>query len=551
MTDDIAKSADKYFDYLAQHFPVMCASDEFHFLPRAQAAADFYDQLDNLGSRAIQNAVSELKSFRAEFGKMAERSNNLEERIDLELLQANIAGILIELDLKQSWQYNPLLYLKIAFIGLDHALNKPVDNSRERDERVSARLAAIPGLIKQATDNIGSVPQTYHQSSRAMLLDCRRYLRQSGNKLLADSAARHAEKLNLYLDRAVAALHSLDEHLRSVTVEPDTQFATETLNKTLKSHFLNVRTVDEIYQLALEDWHENLEQLEKLKFKIDSGSSWQDLYHNYLPAEIYEDDTRSLYLQEIERLRHFFGRRGFNLKDLNRPVVVAETPLYLRSVRGAASFAAAFTADEREKSYFYITTNLAESSTDLAGELLKKRFHREFKMLTAHETIPGHHFLDSIRCRLKNPVRRQIESPLFYEGWASYAEFLLVDSGYIHRPMDLIVDYKRRLWRSARCQVDVGLATGKISLHDAMELLKVCGFSIEEAQRQIDRFRLNPGYQLCYSLGCHEFTQLKSWWGHQMTEVDFHTFLLEGGELPFHLIAERFDNFSARNKNKI
>ena len=57
---------------------------------------------------------------------------------------------------------------------------------------------------------------------------------------------------------------------------------------------------------------------------------------------------------------------------------------------------------------------------------------------------------------------RQIESPLFYEGWASYAEFLLIDSGYITHPMDLLVDYKRRLWRSARCQVDVGLTTGKI-----------------------------------------------------------------------------------------
>jgi uncharacterized protein (DUF885 family) len=291
--------------------------------------------------------------------------------------------------------------------------------------------------------------------------------------------------------------------------------------------------------------------LERLKIKTDPKTSWQDLYHNYLPPEVNKDDTFWLYQHEIERLRHFFSRRGFNPGDLNRTVEVAETPLYLNSVRGAASFAAAFSADEREKSYFYITTNLAESSTDLAGELLKKRFHREFKMLTAHETIPGHHFLDSIRCRLKNPVRRQIESPLFYEGWASYAEFLLVDSGYVHRPMDLIVDYKRRLWRSARCQVDVGLSTGKISLRDAMDLLKMCGFSIEEAQRQIDRFRLNPGYQLCYSLGCHEFKQLKTLWGHQMTEIDFHTFLLEGGELPFHLITERFDNFSALNNNKI
>jgi hypothetical protein len=37
----------RYFDDLAGRFPVMCASDEFHFLPRAQAAAEYYDRLDD------------------------------------------------------------------------------------------------------------------------------------------------------------------------------------------------------------------------------------------------------------------------------------------------------------------------------------------------------------------------------------------------------------------------------------------------------------------------------------------------------------------------
>ena len=79
-------------------------------------------------------------------------------------------------------------------------------------------------------------------------------------------------------------------------------------------------------------------------------------------------------------------------------------------------------------------------------------------------------------------------------------------------------------------------------------LLNVCGFSVEEARRQIDRFRLNPGYQLCYSLGCHELKNLKASCGSQMNETNFYTFLLEGGELPFHLIKKRFDNYSDPEK---
>jgi uncharacterized protein (DUF885 family) len=171
--------------------------------------------------------------------------------------------------------------------------------------------------------------------------------------------------------------------------------------------------------------------------------------------------------------------------------------------------------------------------------MLKKRFHREYKPLAAHETIPGHHFLDSIRRRLGNPVRRQIESPLFYEGWASFAESLLIDYGYVSSPLDLLVHLKRNLWRSARCQIDAGLFTGRITVADAMDLLKICSFSPQEAQRQIDRFQLNPGYQVCYSLGSYEFRQLKATFESKLGSKRFHETVLDGGELPFHLLEKR------------
>ncbi|MGB5750542.1 MAG: DUF885 family protein [Desulfobacterales bacterium] len=540
--------AKEYFDDLARRFPVMCASDEFHFLPRAQAAVNYYDKLDNLDSVAIDESIQQIKSFQKDFSRLDKSENVLETRIDLQILKANIAGFIIEFDKKRTWQFNPLLYLKIAFIGLDHALNKPVDEDREWVNRVLARLSDAHRLLEQAQKNITAVPKTYHQASRSMAADCRRYLKRVAKELTEHISGKPATMLPVYLEKTATALDVFDHFLSSLTPQPDQDFAINTLPLTLKDHFLSARGVNEIYQMAVDDWNTNLELLEKLKSKIDPSALWQDLYHGYFPSDIDKADTMSLYQEEIDRLKSFFSRQGLNAEELNTPVEIAETPDYLRSVRGAASFAAAFTADVKEKSYFYITTHLAGQNTATSDNLLKKRFHREFKLLTAHETIPGHHYLDTVRRKLANPVRRQIESPLFYEGWASYAEYMLIDSGYISGPMDLLVDYKRRLWRSARCQVDVGLTTGKIRLDDAIHLLIVCGFSPEEARRQVDRFRLNPGYQLCYSLGCHEFKRLKAAYGSQMDSTQFHNLLLEGGELPFHLIERRFQNILFQNR---
>ena len=166
----------------------------------------------------------------------------------------------------------------------------------------------------------------------------------------------------------------------------------------------------------------------------------------------------------------------------------------------------------------------------------------------AHETVPGHHFLDSIRRGLKNPIRRQIESSLFYEGWASFAESLLFEYGYLQDPLDRLVNSKRWLWRAARCQIDVGLPQGLLTQSAAVELLRTAGFSKIEAVKQIERFSLNPGYQLCYSLGSYEFAQIKKVYGNRLDRNQFYGHLLGGGELPFSFIRQRFDRLTANEE---
>ncbi len=532
----------RYFNDLAGRFPVMCASDEFHFLPRAEAAAGYYDRLDDLGGTAIDECVCRLRSFRQELDLLIAGEKDLETLIDLDLLKANVAGILIELEQNKSWRHNPLLYLKIAFIGIDHALNKPASDTRERINRTLKRISAIPRLLNQAMDNIDGVPETYHQAARAMLHDGKQYFVQT----VDDFSKQHSGLFSKGFQKALAALNDFDKYLEDIPPVPDRMFAVTSLERSLKDHFLSVLSLDEVFQIAVDEWWENLKQLEKLQSKIDQRKSWQNLYHDFCP-DIGEIDTIALYRRETELLRLFFSSHGFREEDLGASLEITATPYYLKSIRSAASFGAAFSSDAREKSFFYITTRFPrQQSSVYENDLLRKRLHREYKFLTAHETIPGHHLLDSIRRRLENPVRRQIESPLFYEGWAYYAESLLTEHGYVQNPMEYLVDYKRRLWRSARCQIDVGLHAGFLTLADAVELLTTAGFSREEAQRQIYRFQLNPGYQLCYSLGRYEIMRLKKSYENQMGSEQFHAFLLEGGELPFHWIEKRLQSLNRK-----
>jgi uncharacterized protein (DUF885 family) len=540
-SDDYRKLADSYFDFLAGHFPVMCASDEFDFLPRAENAAKHYDKLDQFGSRAIEESIDKLKSYHKQFEAANDEAGDLDRFIDLKLLQANAAGILIELDTKRSWKFNPLMYLKIAFIGLDHALIKPVRETMELQERALARLSSVPDILKNGMDNIQSVPATYYQASLLMVEDCKQYLNELGNDL-SPIFVDHHEVFAGTLKNVMVSLEAFNQFLKSKSPEPDKRFAVSTLETSLKDHFAACHSPEEIFVIAKEEWQEIVERLKNLQSRIDVNKSWEQLYHAYTPSEIAETEIIALYGDEINRLRTFFGKNGFSEERLGSPLEIQYTPTYLKSVRSSASFAAAFSRDPEEKSYFYISTHFPQHNSKDTDHHLQRRLNREYKMLTAHETIPGHHFLDSIRRKLNNPIRRQIESPLFYEGWASYAESMLIEYDYLSDPLEELVSYKRNLWRSARCQIDVGLTIGKLTENQAVDLLKTCGFAPAEASRQFDRFRLNPGYQLCYCYGSHEFKQLKKQYGHCLEDKEFYSFVLEGGELPFHLIEKRFKN---------
>lgn len=535
MRQNFSQLAKAYFSLLARRYPVMCASDEFYLMPRSREAITYLDEIDNLSSESIVDTIEQLEDLQRQLHQISLPENDLEMQIDREFLTRSISCVLTELAKHKTWRVNPLLYLKIAFIGLDHALHKPSSDRHEIRDRTISRLAKIPTLLLQAQSNLGAVPVDYHRGALAMISDCRRYL----DEIKLEDSFQGDRVFELELTRVRQALTELDKFLKKAQVLPSEDFFEFQLDEPLHVKFGSALTLREIFEIAEDEWRENLDELRRLQSQIDPGKTWVELYHSYIPPGLQEADTFSLYRGEMERLRGFFKDFGFpGCGSIPLPSV-QETPTYLRSIRASASFCAAFSSDPRELDLFFITT---AGQNKNGSDLRKKRLNREFRFLCAHETYPGHHLLDFTRRRLENPVRAQIESPLFYEGWAYYVETLLDECGYVEHPLDRLVDRKRRLWRAARCKIESGMAGGFLEGEEAENLLVTVGFSPREARDQMARFRLNPGYQVCYTLGRYEIMRLREKYQTRVTRDNFHRELLHGGELPFALVEKRLDH---------
>lgn len=534
----VSRIAGEYFSLLARAFPVMCASDEFHFLPRVQEAAQFLEIMDDLSQKAIASVVDSVHALQAQLQKQP-REQDVEEEIDRQVLLHNMAGLLIEFEEVKSWRHNPLLYLKVGCIGVDHALNKPYQDGQERLGRTAERLSGLKTLIDEGSKNLSAIPGPYYRVAWDMVQHAQNYLEEILGELDGDS---RREQLALPCAEAQEALSAFGLRLREIGPTPAASVPSIPVEELVQRHFGCNRSLEEIYSIAEEEWRTNLEEIERLRQSINPNHNWQQVYESYLPGNGGEFDLFRLYGREIERLRELCSNLGLMITPLDQELVIAETPTYLRPVRSGASYSAPLTADSRELACFYVTTGDPFSSSQM-DTLRRKRLHREFRFLSAHESYPGHHLLDIIRRSLDNPVRRQVESPLFYEGWAYYAESILAESGYVEEELELLVDCKRRLWRAARCLIDSGLALQRFTREEAAGLLVSVGFAADEAVAQIERFLLNPGYQLCYSLGKYEIVDLRERFISRLGWKRFHSLLLESGEIPFRLATRRLEHF--------
>ena len=215
-------------------------------------------------------------------------------------------------------------------------------------------------------------------------------------------------------------------------------------------------------------------------------------------------------------------------------------PEYMQSLRATASYRAPLTGITEADGIFFITPG--PDDLDLIA--------KHCPYLSAHETYPGHHLLDHIRIHHPNPIRRQIESPLFYEGWASYAEQLVDELGYIKNPRQKLFRLKRQLWRHLRASLDVKLQTGQIAPAQAASEIHALGYSLERARRQVRRFCLTPGYQLCYAMGMYEIHGLRNRFVDILGLKTFHDVLLAGGEISFDMVEKRMTSAASDTDTK-
>ena len=198
---------------------------------------------------------------------------------------------------------------------------------------------------------------------------------------------------------------------------------------------------------------------------------------------------------------------------------------------------------DRDQPAFYAVAPLPEDWTDEQAE----SFLREYNLLslqdlTIHEGVPGHYLQIALSNRYPSPLRSVLWSGPFVEGWAVYAEEMMIENGYMDGdPLMKLINLKWYLRAITNAIIDSAIHVDGMTREAAMKLMVEGGFQEErEAAGKWVRAQLTSAQLSTYFVGYLEHIEMREAvrekWGDDFTLRRYHDQVLSYGSPPARFV---------------
>jgi hypothetical protein len=488
------------FEWLARRFPICMASDEFHFFPQARAAVHDWSRWDDYSPEGIADTIDGLTQGALSLGRLRQAQPGFDEGVEIHMLERLIATLSEQLSEVAVYLRQPTYYLTMVGIGLAEAFDAG-------GQALVQRIRGLPLFLTQARRNLRQIPSLFRDLGLEMLQTLSPWVQT----LPVDADL---------LTQAMAAMDRLAAHLKRIAIEEDFLPSPDLYQRIAVTHMGCDQQPEELARLLKHEMDHTRAMLSRCAELLAPGQTWQQVLAGWPVPPLQDGGLIALYQQIVFDLSDHCLAGGMANSDLVEkcPVAVEGIPDYMLPVRSGAAYSMEPVSPPVGGTFFILPGSNPAVPPD-------------YRLLAAHETYPGHHLLDTRRWSLPKPVRRHIEFPLFYEGWASFSEELLFETGFFQGPKDQFLMAKRRFWRAVRGMTDLNIHTRRRTPDQAVGDLVSEGMPPAVANAMVRRYVLKPGYQLAYTPGRYRFHQLYE--SFDDGPVAFARQILDQGELGF------------------
>jgi len=516
-TSEFDKLKTEFVDALWVMNPIWASYEGYH---------KYDDQLP-IPNQENRNAKMEFsKRWLDRLSKFDLEGLNQHDQIDYLLIEDYLNSIPFYIETFKEYEWNPSSYnLGGSFFQV---LNYRKDPLEKRLENVSKKMEFVEEYYNAAKENIKSPTQVHTGLALQQLEGSKNIFEiqilDSLKKSNLDESL--ASKIQEQVKLTVAAIDGYIEFLKEL--EPalaengkDFRIGKELFEEKFKYQIQSEYTAEEIFQTAIEEktkLHDNLYRISDALWEKYLGEAErpgnrlgqiQMVIDEVSKQHAHRDSFVTVIRKQIPELEAFVRENNLLTLDPNKPLVVRETPEYMRGFAGA-SISAPGPYDKDAETYYNVTP-LDDYTDEQAESWLREYNDYTLQILNIHEAIPGHYAQLVYSNQSPSIIKSILGNGAMVEGWAVYSERMMLENEYGGDNMEIgLMYYKWNLRTVCNTILDYGIHVLGFTEEEAMQLLVKEAFQEQaEAEGKWRRARLSQ-VQLCsYFTGFHEIMELR------------------------------------------
>jgi uncharacterized protein (DUF885 family) len=519
-----------------------------------------YDgKITDFSQPSLDAELARLQSFDRRLAELDTKKLSTEAFYDYRILRGAIKREIFSFDQMQIYSQNPMTYAGVIDVNIYVKRNfAPLE---ERVRSITAILGQAPKIFAAARTNLAeSLPKpqieiALDQAGGAVdflskdLVDALKQVKDE--KLMADFNAANT--------RAIEELRGYVAYLKEQKQpKANDRYALgrEKYSKLLEYGEMVALSPDELLEIGLRELHRKQEVFAEAAHEIDPDKKPVEVFQAIQKDHPTEQSLIPDTTRDLEMIRQFLI--DHKIISLPSPVraQVTETPQYLR----ATSFASMDTPGPFEtkatEAYYYVTPPEPNWSARQKEEWLSAFNYYTTDIVSIHEAYPGHYvqFLH-LNASPATKLEKILGSYAFIEGWAHYAEQMMVDEGFgggssstpTHEEQVKAAKYRlaqtdEALLRCCRFCVSIKMHCQGMTVEEATKFFQDnCYYEEKPARQEALRGAFDPEY-LYYTLGKLEIFKLREDYrkqeGATFTLQKFHDEMLRHGAPPIRLLRE-------------
>ena len=476
-------------------------------------------------------------------------------KTDFYMIKNQLEATVFSIKEMKSSEWNPSEYNVCGSFA--EILNGKYDSLEVRLRAFNTKMNNVPAYYEAAKKNIKNPTVEHTELAIAQNLGGSSVFDTDLTAALKQSKLTEAEKKEM-LEKAKTAKKAITDYADWLKNLPNKTPRSFRLGAALYAKKFNFDiqssyTADEIFKVANDhkkDLHEKMFVLaDKLwtKYKGNEAKPTNklELIKQVIDKISLQHTTPEKFQSEIEKqipeLTAYVKAKDLLYIDPSKPLVVRKEPAYMAGVAGA-SISAPGPYDKNANTYYNVGS-LSGWTAENAESYLREYNDYILQILNIHEAVPGHYTQLVYSNQSPSIIKSILGNGAMVEGWAVYAEKMMLESGYKNSDEMWLMYYKWNLRATCNTILDISVHTKNMSKEAAIDLLTKEAFQQQaEADGKWKRVTLSQ-VQLCsYFTGYTEIynlrEELKKKEGDQFNLKKFHEKFLSFGSAPVKYIKE-------------